>query len=165
MTPKLSRQESWDGEHASELALSCLADGQLDVIDADVHGHVEGCAECTLRVGELALESHAVGAALRSQTQAAGAPHRFPFAMTAAAALLALVCALPGLMDGLPRLLPWIFAAPRLVPLLTASLVAVAHDFGASPVGHAASVASAATLCLLGFALARASRAGAARKA
>ena len=166
MNSRLGRQESWDEGHASELALSCLADGQLDVVDADVRAHVDGCADCTLRMGELALESHAVGAAMAvMRAQAAPVRHRFPFAMTLVAAVLAVVCAIPGLVEGLPRLLPWIFAAPRLLPLLTASLVAVAHDFGASPLGRATSVASAAMLCLIGFALARASRADAARKA
>jgi len=162
-TAKLNRKESWDGEHPSELALSCLADGQLAVLEDDVRAHAESCAECTLRVGELALESHAVGAALMQLR--APAKHKFPIAMTIAAAAVALVCALPALIDGLPRLLPWVFAAPRLVPLLTTTLVALAHDLSSGAIGRAASVVSAATLCLIGLALARASRAASATKA
>jgi hypothetical protein len=166
---QLRHEECWDGDHPSELALSCLADGQQDVVEARVREHVDGCGECTLRVGELALESHAVGDALvalrAAEARAATPAHRFPVKTTAIAAALALVCALPALIDGLPRLLPWIFAAPRLVPLLTTSAVAVAHDFGSSPLGRVVSVASAATLCLIGFALARATRAASVRKA
>ncbi len=163
MTTKLTRKESWDGEHPSELALSCLADGQLDVVDPDVRSHTDGCTECTLRIGELAIESHAVGAALAplrtADTARAAAKHRFPIPMIAAAAAVALACGAPALLDGLPRTLPWVFAAPRIVPLLTASAVALAHDFSTSPIGRTASVASAALLCLIGFGIARVSRA------
>ncbi len=162
-TTKLQPKESWDGEHLSELALSCLADGQLDVIDEEVRAHAEACAECMLRIGELALESHAVGAALMQLR--APVKHKFPVAMTAVAAAVAILCALPALMDGLPRALPWVFAAPRLLPLLTTTVVALAHDLSSSPLGRVVSVASAATLCLIGFALARASRAASATKA
>ncbi len=159
MNTKLTRKESWDGEHPSELALSCLADGQLDVVEPDVRAHTEGCTACTVRIGELALESHAVGAALVELRTTQVVKHRFPIGMIAAAAALALACGLPALADGLPRALPWVFAAPRIVPLLTTSAVALAHDFSASPVGRATSIASAALLCLIGVAVARTSRA------
>jgi hypothetical protein len=140
MSDKLSEQETWEGEHLSELALSCLADGQ-DVIDPVARVHAESCAECARRVGAMALESYDVGAALRRGKELAARPaaaaHRFPTVLVAAAA---------------------VFAAPRTVPILTSSFVALTESLGSGPSGAAVSLVATFTLALIGYAVARASR-------
>ncbi len=50
--------------HASDVALSALADGQVAILGAKLHAHVDGCAVCTARLGEEALLSAHVGDAL-----------------------------------------------------------------------------------------------------
>jgi len=161
MTDKLSDQETWDGEHLSELALSCLADGQ-DVIDAVARVHAESCAECTLRLGGLALESHDVGVALRLakklSVQSVKAAHGFPTLLVAAAGVLAAVCGAPALLEGVPHVVDWAFAAPRAVPILTSSFVALSKALAAGPGGAAVSLVSTFALALVGYAVARASR-------
>ncbi len=162
-TERLSEAETWSGDHLSDVALSCLADAQ-DVIDPVARVHAESCAECMFRLGAMALESHDVGVALRVAKQieareaAPKTVHRFPTLLVAAAALVAAVCSGPALVDSLPRAIAWAFAAPRMVPAVTTSLVAVAKSFSSGSSGAAASVVATFTLALIGFAIARFSR-------
>jgi hypothetical protein len=152
--------EIWDGDHLSELALSCLADAQ-DVIDPVARVHAESCATCMRRIGEMALESHDVGAALRVAHETSAAAPRmrdgFPTLLVASAAVTAAVCGLPAMIDGLPRAVTWAFAVPRMLPAVTTSLVALAKSFSGGPSGAAVSLVCTVTLALVGFAIARAS--------
>jgi hypothetical protein len=162
--------EIWDGDHLSELALSCLADAQ-DVIDPVARVHAESCATCMMRIGEMALESHDVGAALRmgremasAQTSPSSKLHRFPKLLVASATAVAIACSLPAMLDALPRAVSWAFAVPRILPVVTTSLVALGKSFSAGPSGAAVSLVTTFTLALLGYAVARASsRHGASR--
>lgn len=162
---RLSEAETWSGDHLSELALSCIADAQ-DVIDPVARVHAESCAECTLRIGAMALESHDVGVALvvakqleaQAATEKTKSAHRFPTALVAAAAMLAIVCSGPMLLDSVPRAVAWMFAAPRMVPVVTTSLVAVGKSFSSGASGAAVSLVATFTLALVGFAIARFSR-------
>jgi len=119
--------------------------------------HAESCAECTLRIGAMALESHDVGVALRLAkklaVQSAKAP-RFPTVLVGAAVVVAAVCGAPAILEGLPGALAWIFALPHAVPILTTTFVAVAKNGSSSAVSLAATFA----LALAGWAVARASR-------
>lgn len=161
MSEKLSEQETWAGEHLSELALSCIADAQ-DVVDPVARVHAESCAECTLRIGAMALESHDVGAALRVSrklaVQSAKATQRFPTVLVAAAVVVAAVCGAPALVEGVPHAVAWAFAVPRAVPILTTSFVALAKNLTAGPDGAAVSLVATFALALVGWAVARASR-------
>ena len=159
MNDKLSEKETWEGEHLSEVALSCLADAQ-DVVDPVARVHAESCAECMRRIGAMALESREVGAALRVARQLSieKASHRFPTVLVAAAAMIAIACAAPAAIDGAPRLFAWLLAAPRMVPVLTTSLVAVGKTLGSGNTGAAISLVTTFTLALAGYAVARASR-------
>jgi hypothetical protein len=161
MSDELSERETWDGEHLSEVALSCIADGQ-DVLDPVARVHAESCAECTLRVGAMALESHDVGAALRLarelSVRSAKAAHGFPTALVAAAVVVAAACGAPALMDALPRAVTWLFAVPRTVPILATSLVALSKGLSSGTSGVAVSLVTTFTLALIGYAVARASR-------
>jgi hypothetical protein len=156
--------DMWDGEHLSEVALSCLADAQ-DVVDPVARVHAESCAQCTLRIGELALESHTVGSTLRlgrelARKKSVARVHRFPTVLVGVAATLAIACGAPAIIETLPNALAWAFAAPRIVPVLTTTAVAVARTLSSGPAGAAVSIASTFALALFGYAVARASSKG-----
>ncbi|HEY1959489.1 MAG TPA: hypothetical protein VGH28_27950 [Polyangiaceae bacterium] len=156
---KLTEAETWDGEHLSEVALSCIADAQ-DVVDPVARVHAESCAECTLRIGALALESHEVGAALRVakvMSIESKASHRFPTVMVAAAVVVAAVCGAPALLDAAPRALAWAFAAPHALPVVAMSFVAASKSLSGNG-GAAVSLVATFALALIGFAVARTSR-------
>jgi len=157
MNDKLSEKETWEGEHLSEVALSCLADAQ-DVLDPVAKVHAESCAECMLRIGAMALESHDVGAALNVARQlkvkeAAAPAHRFPTLLVAAAVLVAASAGLPAIAENVPRLVSWTFDAPRFATVITQSLVALGK--GMSP---QISMVATFALALAGYAVARTSR-------
>lgn len=59
-------EEAWrpDG-HASDVALDVLADGEASLLPREVLAHVEGCADCSDRLGAAALLSMGTTAALR----------------------------------------------------------------------------------------------------
>ncbi len=158
---RLSSEETWEGDHLSEVALSCLADAQ-DVLDPVARVHAESCAECTLRIGAMALESHDVGAALRVAKNlsiaTAKASHRFPTVLVAAAVVLASVCGAPALFDALPRATAFVFAAPRVLPVVTSSAWSVAKSLSTGPSGAAVSLVTTFALALIGWAVARTSR-------
>ena len=157
---RLPADETWDGEHLSEVALSCLADAQ-DVLDPVARVHAESCAECMLRVGAMAVESHDVGAALKVaktlSIEGAKASHRFPTVLVAAAVVVAAVCGAPALLDALPRASALVFSAPRVLPVVTNSALSVAESLSGSS-GAAVSLVATFALALIGWAVARASR-------
>ena len=158
MNDKLSEQETWEGEHLSEVALSCLADAQ-DVLGPVAKVHAESCAECMLRIGAMALESHDVGAALNVARQLKvknARPvqmHRFPTLLVAAAVVIAVAAGLPAIAENAPRLVSWTFDAPRFATVFTQSLVALGK--GISP---QISMVATFALALAGYAVARTSR-------
>jgi hypothetical protein len=47
----------WEEGHASELAISALADGEEAIVPATAREHVDACAACTARLGGAALLS------------------------------------------------------------------------------------------------------------
>jgi len=63
--------------HVTEVALACLADGEIALLDAEAVAHVDRCDTCTARLGASALRSlvatealSAVGAAASSEARA-----------------------------------------------------------------------------------------------
>ncbi len=58
--------ETSDGAHASDVALSTLADGEESLLSDDVIEHASSCDACALRLGSLALETHGVTNAVES---------------------------------------------------------------------------------------------------
>ncbi len=67
---QLPKQVLWDvtsdAAHASDLALSALADGEESLLSQDVIEHASSCDACALRLGALALETHGVTNAVES---------------------------------------------------------------------------------------------------
>ena len=68
-----------DGGHASDVVLTALADGQLDIVPASARAHVEACTACTQHLGNAALLSLHAGrqiAALREHEQSLATARR-----------------------------------------------------------------------------------------
>lgn len=62
---KLLESQVFGGEgHLTEVALSTLADGQLDLIDTAGHAHLDACAHCTARFEQAMLESMQIASTL-----------------------------------------------------------------------------------------------------
>ena len=61
---KLPRELIWDGAHVSELALTCIADGQTAMVDVVAVAHADSCEWCAGKLGRAALLSEAVGHAV-----------------------------------------------------------------------------------------------------
>jgi hypothetical protein len=153
---RLRSDDTWSGEHLSELALSCLADAQ-DVLDPVARVHAETCVECMLRVGAMALESHEVGTALvvarQLRVHEAVSTHRFPTMLVAAAVIVAGVAGAPAALDALPHVVSWITSAPQIAAVVTTSALALGKGVSSS-----VSLVATFALALLGYAVARASR-------
>jgi hypothetical protein len=61
--------------HLTDTALTCVADGELDLVPPTALAHLDGCDLCSHRLGEAALLSVAAGDALVTvSSQAARAP-------------------------------------------------------------------------------------------
>ena len=56
----------WEGEHASELALSAFADGEDSLLSKDMILHLHTCNACAVRLGETALVTRGVTHAVQS---------------------------------------------------------------------------------------------------
>jgi hypothetical protein len=56
----------WEADHASELAVSVLADGEESSLPRDVVSHVHSCDECAMKLGEVALVTRGVTHAVQS---------------------------------------------------------------------------------------------------
>jgi hypothetical protein len=63
---KLPNDLLWEGKHASELALSCFADGEEATLTNEIVLHLHTCNECVMRLGETALVTRGVTNAVQS---------------------------------------------------------------------------------------------------
>jgi hypothetical protein len=63
---QLPNEVLWDADHASDLALSAITDGEDSLLAPDVVAHTHSCDACTMRLGTLALETHGVTNAVES---------------------------------------------------------------------------------------------------
>jgi hypothetical protein len=163
---KLPREVVWDGAHVSEVALTCIADGQERIVDAGAVQHVLTCEWCSGRLGRAALLSEAVTAGVRqavahgerSSAVASGAPLRAapkPWRALAAGVVVAMLAGLPmlGHLGHVATFLSVFFT--RGVPVLARGGLALAANEsvrGALPV---ATLGASALLVMLGLAIAR----------
>lgn len=90
-----------DGGHASDVVLTAIADGQLEIVPPTARAHVESCAACMQHLGNAALLSLHAGRELaaRAQYDASLAGKRLPLPRLAIA--LGLAVALIGLLPEL----------------------------------------------------------------
>ena len=78
-----------DGGHASDIVLTAMADGQVEIVPHAVMAHVGGCNVCTTHLGNAALLSLHTGRELALVPREAAATARAPFPRLAVALGLA----------------------------------------------------------------------------
>lgn len=152
-TETLPEELLWaEGGHASDVALTTIADGELALLPPKVLAHVNGCTTCTQHLGHAALlslhvarEMAAVPAHERALATARRPLPRLAIATGLAVALLALV---PTLADGPSLRGVWTDAAT-----LGRVLRAVAHAASApgSALGLLLTYGTAAALVVSAF--------------
>ena len=87
------------GGHASDVVLTAMADGQVEIVPPVVLAHVDRCPACTTHLGNAALLSLHAGREIAIMARAAEASARAPLPRLAIA--LALVAAVLGLVPSL----------------------------------------------------------------
>lgn len=162
--------------HVADVCLTCIADGELDLVPQAALDHLDACDDCGARLGEAALLSVAAREALTALEPVAVAapaaivpaadpapitPRRarrpLPIAAIAAALLIAAVTAGPALADTIAGVPALIAAALGWLPTLTRIAHALLSD-GASVLGPwalAIKGISAAIFVLAGLSVAR----------
>lgn len=152
---KLPGSLAWSGEHASDVALTAMADGQESILDESVRAHVDACEACCARkLGEAALLSAAIGQAVRRERAwAAHAPS--PWRALVSGVVVAIVAALPLVPDA-RRIAAYAAAfVTHGLPVLARSGASIATS---EPVARAlpvATVVASALLWVAGVAVAR----------
>jgi hypothetical protein len=181
MTTMLDPQMIFEPDgHLTELAVTCVADGEAAIVPPDALAHLDACDACGKRLGEAALLSAATADALRLDparalvttrphvfaeasptlriTPAPASPRRSwrpPFAAITAALALAALTGWPTLVEAARALPAWIFGALRWAPAL--GRLARAWLFGdVSGAALAVKGASALLFVVVGIQVARA---------
>lgn len=143
-----------EGGHASDVVLTALADGQLDIVPAAVKAHVEACTACTQHLGNAALLSLHAGAqvtALREHERALETARR-PLPRLAIA--LGLVVAALGLVPELGSLRAFLLHDVPLVASGAGTLGRRLVDDGGAA-GLFLTYGTSVLLVAMGFALVR----------
>ncbi|MDB5216802.1 MAG: hypothetical protein JWO86_4729 [Myxococcaceae bacterium] len=146
------------GGHASDVVLTAMADGQVDIVPPAVLAHVDGCRSCTTHLGNAALLSLHTGREMAMVAREADASARAPMprlfiALGLAFAVLGLV---PSFVDA-PSDLGGAKTFAHDVPMFVNGLGTLGRrllDPG-SPVGLALTYGAAVMLVVMAFALVR----------
>jgi hypothetical protein len=147
------------GGHASDVVLTAMADGQIDLVPLVVLAHVDSCRACTTHLGNAALLSLHAGSELATVAREADAAARAPLPRLAIA--LGLVVAalglVPGLLDGHLAIGSAKTFATHDVPLLANGLTTLGRRLlePGSPIGLALTYGAAALLVIMTLALVR----------
>lgn len=156
---------TWQADgHATDVALSMVADGAEALLPEGVLGHLEGCEACSARLGGAALlslrateELPAIAAKLAVPARVAAPVTRpIPVRVLAAALAVAVLGAIPSFMTGMPKVLDVTRSALRMLPVLgRAAFSLLGGSAGRSGISPALSVFAALLFLLVGIALAR----------
>lgn len=146
------------GGHASDVVLTAMADGQVEIVPAAVLAHVDGCRSCTTHLGNAALLSLHTGREIamvaREEDASARAPMpRLFIALGLAFAVLGLA---PSFVDA-PSELGGAKAFAHHVPMFVNGLGTLGRrllDPG-SPIGLALTYGAAVMLVIMAFGLVR----------
>jgi hypothetical protein len=153
------------GGHASDVALTAMADGQVAIVPKLVLAHVERCTTCTTHLGNAALLSLHTGREIATLATAESATHEVQAAARAPLPRLAIAL---GLAFAALGLVPSFTEAP---PLASGAKAFAMHDVPmfangietlgrrllepGSPVGVALTYGAAALLVVMAIALVR----------
>lgn len=143
------------GGHASDVVLTALADGQVDIVPPVVITHVDGCRTCTMYLGNAALLSLHTGREIEMVAREAHAP--LPRLAIALGLVVAVLGLLPTLLDGSAALASVKAFATHDVPLLAGGLNTLGRRLlePGSPVGLGLTYGAATLLVLMALALVR----------
>lgn len=118
--------------HVSDVCVTCVADGELDLLPRAALDHLDACDACGRKLGEAALLSVAAAEALRASSApvtasastsiapASPRPSRrpVPFVAIAAALVVAVITAGPTLVETVAHGPGWVAGAARWIPTL-----------------------------------------------
>ncbi len=146
------------GGHASDVVLTAMADGQVEIVPPAVLAHVDGCRSCTTHLGNAALLSLHTGREMAMVARAVDASARAPLprlfiAVGLAFAVLGLV---PALVDA-PSEIGGAKMFAHKVPMFVNSLGTLGRRLlePGSPIGVALTYGAAVLLVIMAFALVR----------
>ena len=146
------------GGHASDVVLTAMADGQVEIVPPAVLAHVDGCRSCTTHLGNAALLSLHTGREIAMLGHEADASARAPMprlfiAVGLAFAVLGLV---PSFVDA-PSELVSAKTFAHDVPMFVNGLGTLGRRLlePGSPVGLALTYGAAVMLVIMAFALVR----------
>ena len=148
-----------DGGHASDIVLTAMADGQVEIVPDGVMAHVNGCGTCTTHLGNAALLSLHAGRELalvaREATEQARAP--FPRLAIVLGLVFAVLGLVPSLIDAPSHITSAKTYATHDVPLLVNGLGTLGRKLlePGSSVGLVLTYGAAALIVLMAFALVR----------
>jgi hypothetical protein len=166
---ELPEELLWQEGHASELALTALADGEGAIVARAVQSHVDACAFCTHRLGETALLSMGASRAItelgpllrmtpvpeRAAASESGRK-RLPWPMLVAALAIAVLGAVPTLIRLPTRAGELCFALLHTLPTLSRSSAQLLRSgLGPSPVWVGITCACAVVLVMTSYAVTR----------
>ena len=145
------------GGHASDVVLTAMADGQVDIVPPMVLAHVDGCRACTTHLGNAALLSLHAGREIAYVARAADDSARAPLPRIAivlglAFAVLGLV---PRLIDAPAEMGGAKAFAMHDVPMFASGLGTLGRRLLEPPVGTALTYGAAVLLVIMAFALVR----------
>lgn len=145
------------GGHASDVVLTALADGQIDIVPPIVLAHVDGCRTCTTHLGNAALLSLHTGReiALVAREGVSHAP--LPRLAIALGLVVAALGLLPSLLDNGSGLAGAKTFATHDVPLLVSGLNTLGRRLlePGSPIGLGLTYGAATLLVVMALALVR----------
>jgi hypothetical protein len=151
----------WEEGHASELAISALADGEEAIVPATAREHVDGCPACTARLGGAALlsmqTSRAIGELgplLRITPVPAPVRRGLPVHMLGAALAFAAMGALPTLVHLPTRIAELCVALLHALPTLSRGSVHLLQN-GLGPLWLAATCVCAVLFLMTSVAVTR----------
>jgi len=146
------------GGHASDVVLTAMADGQVEIVPPAVLAHVDGCRSCTTHLGNAALLSLHAGREIALVAREAAVAVRAPLprlfiALGLAFAVLGLV---PSFIDA-PAELGGAKAFAHEVPMFVNGLGTLGRRLlePGSPVGLALTYGAAVMLVVMALALVR----------
>lgn len=122
-----------EGGHASDIVLTAMADGQIEILPAAALAHVNGCVACTTHLGNAALLSLHTGRELAmlgtaDAREAETARQPFPRAFVVLGLVLAVLGLVPTLIDAPPSLGGLRAYATHDLPLLASGLRTLGHE-------------------------------------
>ena len=150
-----------DGGHASDIVLTAMADGQVDIVPPAVMAHVEKCRACTTHLGNAALLSLHAGrelAVLGAASEAdAAARAPFPRLAIALGLVFAVLGLIPSLLDAPSEIRSAKTFATHGVPMFVTGIGTLGRKLlePGSSVGLALTYGAAALVVLMAFALVR----------